>query len=217
MKGGGFRRLFEDKPVLLRLHRHRHAAVDRYVARIRPAARCRSARRSAAIFSVAGAAGRVAAIEGDLSDPHNGGRSVRIVALRGRRAGRLQAEGSAARRRLARLDRTVEPGRCPGGAEGGARHRARRLWLDRIHRLTRDAPTQEGCRRFFRRAGAWLALLHCFAATDMHQENMIAAGDHPVPIDLETILQADGRGAQIRGSRGAGLRCRHRNRSPTRS
>ena len=49
---------------------------------------------------------------------------------------------------------------------------------------------QEGCKRFFRRAGAWLALFHCFAATDMHQENMIAAGDHPVPIDLETILQA---------------------------
>ena len=44
--------------------------------------------------------------------------------------------------------------------------------------------------RFFRRAGGWLALFHCFAATDMHQENMIACGDHPVPIDLEMILQA---------------------------
>ena len=44
--------------------------------------------------------------------------------------------------------------------------------------------------RFFRRAGAWLALFHCFAATDMHHENMIAAGDQPIPIDLETILQA---------------------------
>ncbi|HEY1980694.1 MAG TPA: type 2 lanthipeptide synthetase LanM family protein, partial [Xanthobacteraceae bacterium] len=45
------------------------------------------------------------------------------------------------------------------------------------------------CERFFRRAGALLALLHCFVSTDMHQENIIAAGDHPVPIDLETILQ----------------------------
>ena len=42
----------------------------------------------------------------------------------------------------------------------------------------------EGCKRFFRRAGAWLALFHCFAGADMHQENMIAAGEHPVPIDL---------------------------------
>jgi len=49
---------------------------------------------------------------------------------------------------------------------------------------------EAGFARFFRRAGAWLALFHCFAATDMHQENMIACGDHPVPIDLEMILQA---------------------------
>jgi lantibiotic modifying enzyme len=48
----------------------------------------------------------------------------------------------------------------------------------------------DAAKRFFRRAGAWLALFHCFAASDMHQENMIAAGDHPVPIDLEMILQA---------------------------
>ena len=32
--------------------------------------------------------------------------------------------------------------------------------------------------------------LHGFAATDMHQENIIACGDHPTPIDLEMTLQA---------------------------
>ena len=51
-------------------------------------------------------------------------------------------------------------------------------------------PDAKGCERFFRRAGAWLALFHCFASTDIHQENMVAAGEHPVPIDLEMILQA---------------------------
>ena len=43
-------------------------------------------------------------------------------------------------------------------------------------------PRRHRCRRlqrFFRRAGAWLALLHCFAAADMHQENMIASGERP--------------------------------------
>ena len=44
-------------------------------------------------------------------------------------------------------------------------------------------------KRFFKRAGAWLALFHCFGGTDFHQENIIAAGEHPVPIDLETVLQ----------------------------
>ena len=43
---------------------------------------------------------------------------------------------------------------------------------------------------FFRRAGAWLALMHCFVVADMHQENVIAVGDQPVPVDLETTLQA---------------------------
>jgi type 2 lantibiotic biosynthesis protein LanM len=89
-------------------------------------------------------------------------------------------------------------------------------WHDLVERLNKDAPPidlkavraiasagygwtefidhagtdRAGCQRFFRRAGAWLALFHCFVANDMHQENMIAAGEHPVPIDLETILQS---------------------------
>jgi type 2 lantibiotic biosynthesis protein LanM len=49
----------------------------------------------------------------------------------------------------------------------------------------------EGQKRFFARAGAWLALFYCFAGADMHQENIIATGEHPVPIDLEMILQSN--------------------------
>ncbi|WP_405590205.1 type 2 lanthipeptide synthetase LanM [Streptomyces sp. NBC_01190] len=45
--------------------------------------------------------------------------------------------------------------------------------------------------RYFRRQGALLALLHCLAGVDFHFENLIAAGDQPVPIDLETLLCAD--------------------------
>ena len=56
--------------------------------------------------------------------------------------------------------------------------------------ITSDAVDPESCKRYFRRAGGWLALFHCFAANDIHQENIIAAGEHPVPIDLETILQS---------------------------
>ena len=43
---------------------------------------------------------------------------------------------------------------------------------------------------FFKRAGSWLALFHLYASADMHFENLIASGSHPVPIDLEMILQA---------------------------
>lgn len=43
--------------------------------------------------------------------------------------------------------------------------------------------------RFYRRQGALLALLELLRANDMHAQNLIAAGEHPVLVDLETLLQ----------------------------
>ena len=188
MEAGGFRRLFEDKPVLLRLI----ASVTRqwidtsreFVLRLD--ADLATIRR--AILHV-GADSRVAKIEGDLSDPHNSGHSVQIVSFED--GSRIVYKPKDLRLDVAwyalveRLNRAEPP-----------------LELKAVRTISRDGygwtefidhagcADQQGCQRFFRRAGAWLALFHCFAANDMHQENMIAAGDHPVPIDLETILQA---------------------------
>jgi hypothetical protein len=46
-----------------------------------------------------------------------------------------------------------------------------------------------GATRYFRRLGAQLAVLHGLRATDAHQENVVAAGEQPVLVDLETLLQ----------------------------
>jgi type 2 lantibiotic biosynthesis protein LanM len=188
MEAGGFRRLFEDKPVLLRLI----ASVTRqwidtsreFVLRLD--ADLATIRR--AILHV-GADSRVAKIEGDLSDQHNSGHSVQIVSFED--GSRIVYKPKDLRLDVAwyalveRLNRAEPP-----------------LELKAVRTISRDGygwtefidhagcADQQGCQRFFRRAGAWLALFHCFAANDMHQENMIAAGDQPVPIDLETILQA---------------------------
>jgi hypothetical protein len=43
---------------------------------------------------------------------------------------------------------------------------------------------------FYERSGSWLTIFHLLAGGDMHHENIIACGSEPVPIDLETILQA---------------------------
>lgn len=48
---------------------------------------------------------------------------------------------------------------------------------------------QAAVRRFYHRQGALLALLGLLRANDMHAENLIAVGEHPVVIDLETLLQ----------------------------
>jgi type 2 lantibiotic biosynthesis protein LanM len=42
--------------------------------------------------------------------------------------------------------------------------------------------------RFYERQGAYLALLYALEATDLHFENLTAAGEHPVLLDLETLF-----------------------------
>jgi class II lanthipeptide synthase len=66
--------------------------------------------------------------------------------------------------------------------------------LDRISYGWAEFVAAETCdslpalRRFYERQGAFLALLYVLEATDFHCENVIAAGEHPVLIDLEAIF-----------------------------
>ncbi|MEE4543324.1 type 2 lanthipeptide synthetase LanM family protein [Streptomyces sp. V4-01] len=45
-----------------------------------------------------------------------------------------------------------------------------------------------GLNAFYERLGAQLALLHAVDASDVHAENLIAAGDQPVVVDVETLF-----------------------------
>ncbi len=187
MKAGGFLKLFEEKPVLLRLMativRQWIETTREFVLRLDADwAKIRSN------LLQPGGEARVVKIEGDLSDPHNNGRSVRIVRFEdGARVvykpKDLQVDivWRGLIERLNGAGAPIELKAVRAIARDGYG------WTEFIEHVGTD---QAGCERFFRRAGAWLALFHCFAASDMHQENMIAAGDHPLPIDLETILQA---------------------------
>lgn len=53
----------------------------------------------------------------------------------------------------------------------------------------RSCSTIEELERFFQRHGAYLALLYALNSNDFHYENVIAVGEHPLLIDLETLLQ----------------------------
>jgi len=53
--------------------------------------------------------------------------------------------------------------------------------------------SQEEVWRFYQRMGGYLALLYALEATDFHSENLIAAGEQPVLIDLETLFHPRGR------------------------
>ncbi|MEO1347955.1 MAG: type 2 lanthipeptide synthetase LanM family protein [Cyanobacteria bacterium J06635_15] len=42
--------------------------------------------------------------------------------------------------------------------------------------------------RFYERQGAYLAILYALEATDLHSDNLIAAGEYPILIDLEALF-----------------------------
>lgn len=42
--------------------------------------------------------------------------------------------------------------------------------------------------RFYQRQGSFLALLYLLGATDFYFENLVAAGEHPMPVDLESVF-----------------------------
>jgi type 2 lantibiotic biosynthesis protein LanM len=187
MKADGFRRLFTEKPVLLRLI----ASVTRqwidtsreFVIRLDadlPAIR--------KLLLRPGSRGAVVAIESELSDPHNGGRSVKIVNFE-------EGDRVVYKPKDLRVDEACYAliARLNGAGAPVALKVAQVIardgygWSQFVDHA--GCESAEDVALFFRRAGGWLAIFHLFAATDLHQRNLIACGNHPVPIDLETILQ----------------------------
>jgi len=49
--------------------------------------------------------------------------------------------------------------------------------------------SEEDVRRFYTRLGGYLAVLYGLEAVDFHCENVIAMGEHPMPIDVEALFQ----------------------------
>lgn len=187
MKDHGWDHLFEDKPVMLRLIaviiRQWLNTSREFVTRLD--ADLVDVRRN--LLQREGG-NRVAMIEDDLSDPHNGGRTVLIVSLDDGSRFVYKPKNLHLDKAWHALILTLNNSGAP-------------VKLKAVRSIVRDGygwtefidhtgcVDTGGCKLFFRRAGAWLALFHCFASTDMHQENVIANGEHPVPIDLEMILQ----------------------------
>ena len=77
----------------------------------------------------------------------------------------------------------------------GARHPHRVLtvldrgthgWVEHVEAAGCDS--REALQRFYWRQGSSLALLHLLSAVDFHLENLIAAGEYPVLVDLEALF-----------------------------
>ncbi|HLZ63539.1 MAG TPA: type 2 lanthipeptide synthetase LanM, partial [Ktedonosporobacter sp.] len=53
---------------------------------------------------------------------------------------------------------------------------------------SRGCTSPDEVERFYVRQGAYLGLLHALSAVDFHAENLLAAGEHPVLVDLEALF-----------------------------
>lgn len=52
----------------------------------------------------------------------------------------------------------------------------------------RECPSKEAVQRFYYRIGCYLAVFSSLGSTDLHYENIIADGEYPIFVDLETLI-----------------------------
>ncbi|MGA7413740.1 MAG: type 2 lanthipeptide synthetase LanM family protein, partial [Bryobacteraceae bacterium] len=133
--------------------------------------------------------GAVEEISCGLSDPHRRGRNVKIV----RFASGLQVvyKPKSLAIDVAWFGLTEWIGQRTGIAFRSPRvlNRGEWGWAEFIaHEPCKDAESVE---RFYRRAGHLLCLLYATESRDFHSENMVACGEFPVPIDLETVFSSE--------------------------
>ncbi len=59
-------------------------------------------------------------------------------------------------------------------------------WVEFISPNACNSPDE--LQRFYESQGGYLALLYALKATDFHSENLIASGEHPILVDLESLF-----------------------------
>ncbi len=180
---------FETYPVLARLTSEIVAGWVEYCAEFHSALREDASALAQAFGMAPGAPSDdgVVALRVGLSDPHRRGRSVMKVTF---------ADGLE----LAYKPRSVAIDRAFAQLVDWCNQRGLSVALDAAATLTcgehgwmqwidpRPCADAAEASRFYRRAGMLLALLHVVRGTDCHYENVVAQGEHPVLIDLETVM-----------------------------
>ena len=188
MRDGGLLALFDEYPVLARLLSQ---SVERWTRATtmfcRRFAEDFARLREAFGWTIDRPDGAVADVRPDLSDRHHGGQTVMDVSLRtGERIiykPRTVRPEIAFYRLVASMNRR---GSFPMLKVVQALDRTTHGWVEAIDGAACESG--EEVERFYARMGRLLAILHTVAATDIHCENLIACGEHPVIVDLETLL-----------------------------
>jgi lantibiotic modifying enzyme len=125
----------------------------------------------------------------DISDPHDGGRETMIVRFEKGcivykpRSGQSEAEWFSFIRWINR-----------NGFEPSLRtlrilHRSNYCWEEFVKH--ESCSSERGAHLYHRRAGGLACAAYLLGAIDCHRDNLIAASDHPVLIDTETLFHPE--------------------------
>ena len=133
------------------------------------------------------APGALVQIAGGMGDTHRGGRSVVIATFRSGFRLVYKPKSLAIARHFQQLLAWLNA----RGAQPPLRtlmvlDRGPYGWVEYVNAESCASP--EAVQRFYERQGSYLALLYVLEATDFHHENIIAAGEHPCPVDLEALF-----------------------------
>ncbi len=125
------------------------------------------------------------------SDPHNDNRQVIHVTVSGGAKVVFKPRGLVSDRFVKDLYAAVDPylkhslQECIPASVTTKSHG----WQKFVVSAAMESPEQPA--RYFYRFGALCAVLGAIGASDLHDENLLACGEHPCVIDTETIIRAD--------------------------
>ncbi|MBL0693504.1 type 2 lanthipeptide synthetase LanM family protein [Comamonas sp. JC664] len=194
---------FQDFTRRLRQPRFALDILERYPVMARCAVRCidhwrranlelmrrltRDAARLWPRFNAGRDPGALVEARGGLSDPHRGGRGVFILRFESGFRLVYKPRSLGAEAGLHQLLSWLNArGATPVLKGAEAWDRGEYGWMAYV--APAPCESRDGLRRFYERQGAYVALMHVLDGTDLHFENVIAAGEHPVLVDVETLF-----------------------------
>jgi type 2 lantibiotic biosynthesis protein LanM len=134
-----------------------------------------------------GVTGRVESVQPELGDPHNGGRTVAAVEF-------SSGQKIVYKPRSLKAEQAFNTWVSWVNGLGGLLDLPMVPVLDRgdygwmAFVVSQPCQDRAAVGRFYQRLGQLLALLYILGGNDCHYENLIAQGEYPVLVDLETLM-----------------------------
>ena len=126
-------------------------------------------------------------IQTGLSDPHHDGRTVAIITLEEGARLVYKPKDLGFEKGFADLSQWLTQQGMPYATKAlKILNRGEYGWVEYV--AAAECPDEAAISRYFERVGSLLCLIYLLEGTDCHGENLMAVGEYPVLIDVETLL-----------------------------